>query len=137
MLEAATITEWLTNAAVATGTLTGPSAHGYHGFDWMEAITGGFHGDKGGSLPGTGVDMNITTGGYTFIGMSGGQGRPGVTYTGFEPMLQQISLTPPPEWATINLFAKFHPRPRAGFVRTPTDRPINPFSLLRGRVVHR
>jgi Beta-lactamase/Bacterial tandem repeat domain 1 len=113
VLEAATITEWLTNAAVATETLTGPSAHGYHGFDWMDAIAGGFHGDKGGSLPGTGVDMNITTGGYTFIGMSGGQGRPGVTYTGFEPMLQQISLTPPPEWATINLFAKFHPRPRA------------------------
>ena len=51
-------------------------------------------------------DTNITTGGYTFIGMSGNEGRPGVTAP-WLPMLQQI--VPPPEWATIDLFAKFHP----------------------------
>jgi CubicO group peptidase (beta-lactamase class C family) len=112
VLDADTITEWLTNAAVATKTLTGPIAgavHGYHGFDFVVAGPGGgypFNGDKGGELPGTGVDTNITTGGYTYIGMSGNEGRPGVTAP-WLPMLQQI--VPPPEWATIDLFAKFHP----------------------------
>jgi CubicO group peptidase (beta-lactamase class C family) len=113
VLDADTITEWLTNAAVATATLTGPVAkavHGFHGFDVMSALgpNGGypFNGDKGGQLPGTGVDANITTGGYTFIGMSGNEGRPGVTAP-WLPTLQQI--VPPPDWATIDLFAKFHP----------------------------
>ncbi len=52
MMSAATLQTWLQNAVNATSTLTGPDAHGYHGFDSarLDTTTNHFVGEKGGSL---------------------------------------------------------------------------------------
>ena len=52
MMSAAILQTWLQNAVNATSTLTGPEAHGYHGFDSarLDTTTNHFVGEKGGSL---------------------------------------------------------------------------------------
>jgi hypothetical protein len=58
-----------TNAANATSNLTGPDAHGYHGFDWAKIIDAAkyvYYGQKGGSLAGVVTGIWITTGGLSY-----------------------------------------------------------------------
>ena len=52
MMSTATLQTWLQNAQHASATLSGPSAHGYHGFDSVrvDPATNQFVGEKGGSL---------------------------------------------------------------------------------------
>jgi CubicO group peptidase (beta-lactamase class C family) len=52
MMSAGMLQTWLNNAANATATITGPDAHGYHGFDsvWVDGTSHQFMGLKGGSL---------------------------------------------------------------------------------------
>lgn len=52
MMSNTTLQTWLNNAENATATLTGPDAHGYHGFDdvLVDSATSQFIGEKGGSL---------------------------------------------------------------------------------------
>jgi CubicO group peptidase (beta-lactamase class C family) len=107
VLKADTIDEWLANAATATATLSGPDAHGYHGWDGVKAGPPGSHvysGAKGGSLPGTGTEAVFTTGGLSYIAMLGDQNRPGVDVDWLQPLTE---LTPPPEWASADLFPQF------------------------------
>ena len=107
VLEVDTIDEWLANAATATATLSGPAAHGYHGWDGVNAGPLGSHvfsGSKGGSLPGTGTQVVFTTGGLSYIAMLGDQTRPGVNVEWLQPLTQ---ITPPPDWASADLFPQF------------------------------
>ena len=107
VLEADTIDEWMANAVLATKTLSGPDAHGYHGWDYAGVVNQPDHtfsGAKGGSLPGTGTMVVFKLGSLSYIGFSGGQGRPGVTTDWLAPL---AAIVPPAEWATIDLFPKF------------------------------
>ncbi len=107
-LNADTIDQWMSNAAMASSTLNGPSPHGYHGWDSVSNIsygaTNGFSGKKGGSLPGTGTVVAFNTGGMSYIGFFADQGRPGVTVDWLKPLTQ---IARPEEWKTIDLFPTF------------------------------
>lgn len=80
VLNAASIDELFTAAAQASSTLSGPDAHGYHGFDSaavVDAEDHSYRGGKGGWLPGLGTSHSFVTGGFGFVVAANGNGRVG------------------------------------------------------------
>ncbi|QMW24755.1 serine hydrolase [Sandaracinobacteroides saxicola] len=80
VLDTDTLTDMLTAARVATDTLTGPDAHGHHGFDWVaNAGSNRWTYSKGGWLPGQGTVLTGDTGGYFYCIAQNGN-----THTGYK-----------------------------------------------------
>jgi CubicO group peptidase (beta-lactamase class C family) len=107
VLQPETIDAWLEQAATATGSLSGPDAHGYHGWDWVNAVDAKnhvYHGAKGGSLPGTGTEVIFTTTGLTYIVACGSSGRPGVKVDWAAPI---AAVAEPHDWGPADLFPAF------------------------------
>ena len=107
VLHTETLDAWLEQAAAATTSLSGPDAHGYHGWDWvneLDAKNHVYHGAKGGSLPGTGTEVIFTTTGFTYVGAIGSGGRPGVTVDWAAPV---AAVAEPHDWGTADLFPAF------------------------------
>jgi CubicO group peptidase (beta-lactamase class C family) len=107
VLEPGTINEWLVNAATATATLSGPDAHGYHGWDGVHADPPGsqaYRGAKGGDLAGTGTEAIFAIDGLSYIFMLGNNNRPGVKVKWYPPLAE---IQPPPDWETADLFPQF------------------------------
>jgi CubicO group peptidase (beta-lactamase class C family) len=67
LMQYATLQQWLQAAATATAALSGPSAHGYHGFDGLSQSGSTFSGDKGGSLTTSNNAFWVTTGGIGVV----------------------------------------------------------------------
>jgi len=67
LMKYTTLQQWLQAAAKATSTLSGPSAHGYHGFDGLSQSGTTFSGDKGGSLTTSNNGFWVTTGGIGVV----------------------------------------------------------------------
>jgi CubicO group peptidase (beta-lactamase class C family) len=106
-LEADTLDEWLNNAATASRTLKGPSAHGYHGWDGVAAVDPGkriFAGNKGGALPGTGAWAEFRTNGVGYINAVNGSTRTGVKTEWLKPLKQVLARH---EWGNVDLFPQF------------------------------
>lgn len=104
-LTADTTSQWMMNAVQATDTLSGPEAHGYHGWDWVTTPSAGvYYGDKGGALPGTGTETYFTTGGLSYIFMLGSGGRPGVKVDWYQPLIDAATAH---DWGTTDLFPQY------------------------------
>jgi CubicO group peptidase (beta-lactamase class C family) len=69
MMSSATLLNWLTNAKTATADLSGPAAHGYHGFDsvFQDASTHEFWGVKGGYLDTSQNGVTFTQNGISTV----------------------------------------------------------------------
>lgn len=69
MMSSATLQTWLTNAKNATANLSGPDAHGYHGFDSVsqDASTHDFSGVKGGYLDTSQNGVQFTQNGISTV----------------------------------------------------------------------
>ena len=69
MMSSATLLTWLTNAKNATANLSGPDAHGYHGFDsvYQDASTHDFSGVKGGYLDTSQNGVTFTQNGLSTV----------------------------------------------------------------------
>jgi CubicO group peptidase (beta-lactamase class C family) len=70
LLKADTIDQLFEAAATATHKYSGPDAHGYHGFDWVDILNEDEHiyqAEKGGSLSGLSTVITFTTGGYGYV----------------------------------------------------------------------
>ncbi len=131
VLQADTIDQWMKNATDATANITCPAGpqykHGFHGWDWVGTTSVDQHiyvGAKGGSIPGTGTQVIFTTGGYSYIAFFADQSRPNVTVDWAGPL---AAVTPPPEWATADLFPKYNmpsfqaPAMPKGLITTPPE----------------
>jgi len=107
VLTADTVDQWLSNAALASSTYSGPSAHGYHGWDGVAAgSNGSFSGNKGGSLRGAGTEVYFTTGGMSYLYFSGTNDPfSGSTVTDWHGPLAD-ALTGH-DWGTTDLFPSY------------------------------
>jgi CubicO group peptidase (beta-lactamase class C family) len=76
----ATYSALFENAANATATLTGPEAHGYHGFDGVRRLPqgAGYRGNKGGYFTGSQSAIDVTTNGLSFAIAVNGNEHEGV-----------------------------------------------------------
>lgn len=124
LLTTANLDAFLENGAVATETLSGPDAHGYHGWDWVSRVDANndiYAGSKGGWLPGDQSTIMFTTGGLSYICAINGNTRDGVT-TDWLAGTQQAAQAH--DWGTTDLF------PQYGMPSYPAPARVEP----RGRV---
>lgn len=107
VLKADTIDDMLAAAVNASGTFTGPDAHGYHGFDWASNVDLPNHRvsfGKGGWLPGMGTSLTGTTNGFFYVIAKNGNTPAGVDiswYDSIRPIVEAHS------WGTGDLFPTF------------------------------
>ena len=97
---------WLDNAALATKTLSGPDAHGYHGFDYAskrDGKDGGYSGAKGGSLPGTGTAVFLNTLKLSYAYASNGNARDAKP----DWLRRTMPIAGKRDWGTDDLFPHF------------------------------
>jgi CubicO group peptidase (beta-lactamase class C family) len=95
---------WLEHAALATKSLTGPHAHGYHGFDYASKLRNGeFSGAKGGSLGGTGTAVIFDTQKFSYAYASNGNARDAKP----DWLRRTIPIAEKHDWGTTDLFAHF------------------------------
>lgn len=107
LLSTASIDAMLQNAATATSTLSGPDAHGYHGFDWGFAYDVQNHvyrAAKGGWLAGTQTEVYFTTGGFGIVMLRNGNDRPGSKTEWYKPVLKAAVAH---DWPSTDLFPGF------------------------------
>lgn len=107
VLTADTVNQWMVNAALATATLSGPDAHGYHGWDGVSATgNGAFTGNKGGTLRGAGTEVYFTTGGTSYIYFNGTNSPyKGTTVPDWhQPLVEALAGY---DWGTTDLFPSF------------------------------
>jgi hypothetical protein len=107
VLSAASIDSLFQNAAAATSGLSGPDAHGYHGFDWAaidNAANHVYRASKGGWLPGQGSVVTFTTGGFGFVIALNGNKRAGVKTDWFDPVSKAATAH---SWPSKDLFPEF------------------------------
>ena len=93
-----------TNAANATSNLTGPDAHGYHGFDWAKIIDAAkyvYYGQKGGSLAGVATGIGITTGGFSYAFARNG------SINATDAILEIMDIAEAHAWPAKDLFVDF------------------------------
>jgi CubicO group peptidase (beta-lactamase class C family) len=107
VLSAASIDSLFQNAAAATSGLSGPDAHGYHGFDGaaiQDASNHVYSASKGGWLPGQGSVVTFTTGGFGFVIALNGNKRAGVKTDWFDPVAKAATAH---SWPSKDLFPEF------------------------------
>jgi CubicO group peptidase (beta-lactamase class C family) len=107
VLTASSIDALFANAKAATDTLSGPDAHGYHGFDWAaidDAANHVYRASKGGWLPGQGSVVTFSTGGFGFVIAQNGNGRKGVTTKWFDPVSAAAAAH---SWPAKDLFPDY------------------------------
>lgn len=107
VLTADTVNQWMVNAALATTSLSGPDAHGYHGWDGVFATgNGAFTGSKGGWLRGVGTEVYFTTGGMSYIYFNGTNSPcKGTTVPDWhQPLVEALAGY---DWGTTDLFPSF------------------------------
>jgi CubicO group peptidase (beta-lactamase class C family) len=118
-----TLDNWFQNTLTATG-FTGPSAHGYHGFDWGKVwdtnkpftAPGNFVTSKGGWLPSHSSVFTFTAGGLGFVVVTNNGGQADIKtdwYVGEKkadgtPAADSVfSVAFFHDWKTIDLFPQF------------------------------
>ena len=107
VLKPDTIDALLANAAKASSTLTGPDAHGYHGFDSVMPIDAAKHlyvGSKGGWMWSHQSWAMFTTGGMSYAMAINGNELEGVKFDWFAPV-QKIAEAR--DWGNADLFDTF------------------------------
>lgn len=107
LLNTTSLDSLMKNAVTATKTLTGPDAHGYHGWDWVVPVDEAnhvYHGGKGGWLPGDQSGIIVTTGGLSYIIAINGNTLEGVTTDWYEPVRK---IAQAQNWGTTDLFPAF------------------------------
>jgi Beta-lactamase/Bacterial tandem repeat domain 1 len=107
VLSAASLDALFTTAAQATSNLSGPDAHGYHGFDWAvieDAATNAYRASKGGWLPGQGSVITFMTGGFGFAIAQNGNKAAGVTTKWFDAVAAAVQAH---SWSNTDLFSQF------------------------------
>lgn len=134
MMGAGTLQTWLQNALHATANLTGPDAHGYHGFDAVgtDSATGQIFGLKGGSLSTSQNGVHFEIGGISTVICWNGATPSGPDW--FEPGLgtypDVVNAAAAQNWGNTDLFPTFGmsafpikpipiPIPRPRPLRTP------------------
>jgi hypothetical protein len=121
LMEYKTLQQWLQAAATATATLTGPSAHGYHGFDGLSQSGSTFWGDKGGSLTTSNNGFWLTTGGIgVVLCWNTPPSATGPTWYPNDPTI--LSVAGAHDWGTADLFATMYGMPSLD----PVAHPIAP-----------
>jgi CubicO group peptidase (beta-lactamase class C family) len=128
LMKYSTLQQWLQAAATATATLSGPSAHGYHGFDGLNQSGSTFSGDKGGSLTTSNNAFWVTTGGIGMVlcwntppSASGPQWYPN------DPTI--LASVASHDWGSADLFATTFGMPSLD-AATPHKSPIPPLKPL-------
>jgi hypothetical protein len=107
VLSAASLDSLFKTAAQATASLTGPDAHGYHGFDWAsinDAANSVYSASKGGWLPGQGTVARFVTGGLGFVIAQNGNKRTGVSTKWFDAVSAAAQAQ---SWSDKDLFLDF------------------------------
>ena len=102
-----TIDAMLAAAVTATSTLSGPDAHGYHGFDGAKNIDLANHQvyfKKGGWLPGQGTSYVATTGAFTYVLAKNGNTPKDVDMNWYEEIKPIVEAH---DWGTADLFPSF------------------------------
>jgi CubicO group peptidase (beta-lactamase class C family) len=95
------------NAATATATLTGPEAHGYHGFDGVKKLGKGlgYRGNKGGFLTGSQTDIEVNTNSLSFVVAINGNEREGGADSNWITLIRPIAAKY--DWPSNDLFPQF------------------------------
>jgi hypothetical protein len=107
VLSAASIDSLFATAAQATSGLSGPDAHGYHGFDWAavdDAANHVYRASKGGWLPGHGTVVSFATGGFGFVLAQNGNRAARVKTDWFKPVSDAATAH---AWPNKDLFPAF------------------------------
>ena len=107
MLAATTLDAMFNNAVSATATLKGSDRHGYHGFDWANAVDTKnhvYHGAKGGWLSGNQSGVIITTGGLSYIIAINGNTQNDVPFDWYPEVKTIAEAT---NWGNTDLFPQF------------------------------
>ena len=126
MMSAGTLHTWLSNAATATATLSGPDAHGYHGFDnvSVDSATNQFTGDKGGSLTTSQNGVHFEVGGISTVICWNGMTPTGPAW--FSPYKVLTDAAAANDWGSTDLFPTFGMPAFPVLHRPPFPRPIPP-----------
>ena len=128
LMKYATLKQWLEAAAAASSSLSGPSAHGYHGFDGLSQSGTTFWGDKGGSLTTSNNGFWLTTGG---IGVVMCWNTPpsakGPTWYPNDPTI--LSVANAEAWSSADLFATMYGMPTLD-PAPPHMAPLPPMKLI-------
>ena len=105
LMKHTTAQTWLAAAATASATLSGPDAHGYHGFDSLAQGNGVFSGYKGGSLSTSQNGIWLTTGGIsTVLCWNGATPNPPGWYPNYPDLLTAATAQ---TWGAADLFPTY------------------------------
>jgi CubicO group peptidase (beta-lactamase class C family) len=107
VLSANTIDDMLTAAIAATSDLSGPDAHGYHGFDGAWSVNAAAHQvrfKKGGWLPGMGTSYVGTTGGFFYVLAKNGNTPAGVDLNWYDQIKPIVEAH---DWGTTDRFPSY------------------------------
>ena len=107
VLKKDTIDDMLAAAVEATSELSGPDAHGYHGFDWAVNVDLDKHQvmfSKGGWLPGMGSYYIGTSGGLFYIIAQNGNSPKGDGVNWYDEIRPIVEAH---DWGTADLFPNF------------------------------
>ena len=107
VLSEETIDDMLAAAVEATNQLSGPDAHGYHGFDGAANVDVNKHQvwfKKGGWLPGMGTSYLGTTGGFFYVLAKNGNTPKGVDMNWYDEIRPIVEAH---DWGTTDLFPQF------------------------------
>jgi len=108
MMSVATLQTWMANASAATATITGPDAHGFHGFDDVFTVHAANHlfaGDKGGSLTTSQNGVHFETAGISTVICWNGMTPTGPAW--FSPYKVLTDAARAHDWGTTDLFPTF------------------------------
>lgn len=108
LMSVATLQEWMANAAHASSTITGPSAHGYHGFDSVSVTDSAkqlYSGNKGGSLDTSQNSLYFETGGVGLVMCWNGTTPTGPSwYPAYQPIVDAARSH---DWGSTDMFPHF------------------------------
>ena len=107
VLKKDTIDDMLAAAVEATSELSGPDAHGYHGFDWAANVDVDKHQvmiSKGGWLPGQGTYYIGTTGGLFYVIAQNGNSPKGDGVNWYDEIRPIVEAH---DWGTADMFPNF------------------------------
>jgi CubicO group peptidase (beta-lactamase class C family) len=132
VFKTSTLDALLGNATTATSTLSGPDAHGYHGFDGVFAVDPAnnvYVGSKGGWLPSHQSLAWFTTGGMSYVIAENGNELDGVKYDWLAPVRD---IAEKRDWGNADLFPSFN---MPAFTMTPPALKILPKGFeLKGAI---
>ena len=125
MMSVTMLQTWLNNAANATKNLSGPDAHGYHGFDdvFAQVAPHSFAGDKGGSLDTSQNGVHFEINGISTVINWNGMTPAGPQW--FSPYQALVNAAAAQNWGATDLFPTYgmpaFPIPRS--IPIPIPRP--------------